>query len=444
MAITEIPATSLNQRIWRIAWPATLSNISIPLLALVDAAILGHLESPAYLGAVAVGGAILSFLYWGFSFLRMGTTGLVARAYGARDEARDRQVLVQSMALALMIGLTVVLLHPVLIGFGLALMDPGASILSLATSYTGIRVYSAPAVLLTYTVTGWFIGHQNTRWPLLFVLLTNGLNALLDVFFIIGLGMHSDGAAFATLIAEYAGAAVALSALLYHSGYRPDTRTRAALLAFAEYRTFLSTSRHLFVRTLCLMFCFAFFTAQSAHFGASTLAANTIILNLLLLAAYGLDGLAHASEALCGSAVGAGRMDEFYSTCRACAQFSLTVACAITGFFWICGDLVFPLFTDLPEVLALFPVYKNWLLFLPLATAGSYLLDGIFIGTSRTQYMYYTMLVSAFLVYLPSWYLSKEMGNHGLWLAFTLFNLSRGVGLGFFFWLLSRRGLWLH
>ena len=195
----------LDHKIWDIAWPAILSNISVPLLGLVDAAILGHLGSTQYLGAVAIGGAVLSFLYWGFSFLRMGTTGLVAKATGAGRPDEAALVLAQSAVLALLIAVVVVATHPLWLEIGFTLMSPQAELAPLADSYASIRIFSAPAVLITYTIVGWFIGNQNTRWPMVIMVSTNILNIGLDFLFIMGLGLNSDGAAYATLVAEYAG-----------------------------------------------------------------------------------------------------------------------------------------------------------------------------------------------------------------------------------------------
>ncbi len=443
MTFTTWNNPSLRRRIWAITWPATLSNISVPLLGLVDAAILGHLDTPNYLGAVAVGAAVLSFLYWGFSFLRMGTTGLIAQAYGAGDVRRDKQVLGQSLILALVLGCCVLALHPILLAIGLSLMAPGAELGHLANSYLQIRIFSAPAVLTTYAVTGWFIGRHNTRWPMVFVVITNVLNACLDLLFIVGLGMNSDGAALATLVAEYCGCAMALAAMWHHSGYRLDREWLRMLSRAGEYRELLVTNRHLFFRTLCLMFGFAFFTAKSSHFGPETLAANTILLNLMMLAAYGLDGLAHAAEALCGSAVGARKLNNFYQSCLALAFWTTALALGISAVFLAGGPYLLPLLTDLVEVRALFPEYYLWLVALPLVSAASYLLDGIFIGTGQTRYMYYSMMIATFGVYLPVWFFTQDMWNHGLWLAFLLFNGARGVGLGIAFWHLRRREDWL-
>jgi len=204
---------SLDRNIWMIAWPAILSNISIPILGLVDAAMLGHLPDTRYLAAVALGGAILSFLYWGFSFLRMGTTGHVARARGAGDHALAFLVLARSAVLGLGIALGVVLLGPAWTILGLSIMQPAESLSVHAASYIDIRLLSAPAVLVTYAIVGWFIGCQNTRWPMAILLVTNGVNILLDGLFIIGLGLNSDGAAMATVGAEYCGLVVGIIAV---------------------------------------------------------------------------------------------------------------------------------------------------------------------------------------------------------------------------------------
>ena len=211
-------------KIWRIAWPAILSNISLPLLGLVDSAILGHLNSAQFLAAVAIGTSILTFLYWGFSFLRMGTTGLVAKAVGASgsdigNSAQSQLFLFQSLLLSLVLGLLIIASHPLWTQIGLNLMSKEPNISALAGSYLQIRIFSAPAVLITYSLVGWFIGHQNTRWPMLVALLTNLLNIGLDFFFIIGLDMGSDGAAWATLIAEYCGCALAIWAALRHPAF---------------------------------------------------------------------------------------------------------------------------------------------------------------------------------------------------------------------------------
>ena len=434
----------LDHKIWGIAWPAILSNISIPVLGLVDAAILGHLGSTHYLGAVAIGSALLSFLYWGFSFLRMGTTGLVARAMGAGDPDRATLVLAQSAVLALLLASLVVLLHPLWLGAGFALMSPQADLLPLANSYTGIRIFSAPAVLLTYTIVGWFIGRQNTRWPMLIVVATNAANIGLDFLFIIGLGLHSDGAAMATVIAEYLGCAIALFAAWHQLPARPKSYILEQLKDVSAYQQLLRSNRHLFLRTISLLFSFAFFTAMSDKMGSEVLAANTLMLHLLMLAAYAMDGFAFAAEGLAGTRLGAGDLDGFYVVVRRCWLWCAAAAGLMTASFLLFYSPLFALLTDIIEIRELMARYSLWLALLPLVAAPSYLLDGVFIGSAETRYMMTTMLFSVFIVYLPVWYLTRGLGNHGLWLAFITFNGARGVALYRCYRQMSHSGAWLH
>ncbi len=246
--------SSLSTRIWQLTWPAIVSNISIPLLGLADAAILGHLDSARYLAAVTLGGAVLSFVYWGFNFLRMGTTGLVAREVGAgrRDDALA--VLARSLIVALGLAVLVMLSRPLWLGFGLGLMGASGTGLELAQSYSTIRTLSAPAALATYAVLGWFIGSGTTRWPMVILVLTNGFNVLLDYLFILQFGWGSDGAAWATVIAEYSGCALALAAVASVSNSSLTDKIRQALSSRTGYRALLIANQHLLVRTMTLLF----------------------------------------------------------------------------------------------------------------------------------------------------------------------------------------------
>ncbi|MDJ0877578.1 MAG: MATE family efflux transporter [Halieaceae bacterium] len=433
----------MNHKIWQIAWPAILSNISTPLLGIVDTAILGHLDSTLYLGAVAIGASILSFIYWGFGFLRMGTTGLVARAVGAGDEQRETVVLLQSAVLAVSLATLVVASQGIWVGVGLHLMSPGEALAPLAGEYIGIRVYSAPAVLLTYAVLGWFIGHQDTRWPMVILVFTNALNILLDVLFIVVLDWKSAGAARATLCAEYAGCALALWLVSRRLSRQPWRDLRAHITRLTAYGELLDSNRFLFIRTICLLFSFAFFTAMSTRLGEATLAANTIMLNLLLLAAYGLDGFAYAAEGLAGNAAGGGDLGRFRIAVRACWHWSLATAGLLSLAFLLAAPVLYPAFTDHADVRDLLRDYHLWLVAMPLVAAPSYLLDGVFIGAARTRYMMHSMVLSLGLVYLPLWWLSQGLGNHGLWLAFVTFNGARGVSLYLYYRAVDARAGWL-
>ena len=435
--------STLDRKIWGIAWPAILSNISVPILGLVDAAILGHLGDARYLGSVALGTAILSFLYWGFSFLRMGTTGLVARATGAGDHDSAFMVLAQSMVLALGLAGAVILLHPLWLGLGFSLMDPQPALLPLAQSYAGIRIASAPAVLITYAIIGWFIGRQNTRWPMLIMILTNAANIVLDFIFIVGLGLNSDGAAIATVIAEYLGLALALLVVARQVPATAWSTARQRIADWPAYARLLRSNRHLFVRTVCLLASFAFFTAMGDKLGADTLAANALLIQLLMLAAFGLDGFAFAAEGLAGSALGAGNLGAFHRAVRRCAIWCFGTAALVSIAYWLLNPLLFPVLTDLDPVRQIMFDQVPWLIALPLLAAPSYLLDGVFIGSAETRPMMITMLASALLVYLPLWYVTQPLGNDGLWLAFCAFNAARGLSLWLWYLYLNRSDRWL-
>jgi len=438
-----VTVRALDAKIWAIAWPAIAANISIPLLGLVDAALLGHLDNSHHLAAVAIGGAVMSFLYWGFSFLRMGTTGEVARASGAGNEERALLALGRAGVLALGLAILLLALQVPLLSLGLAIMDPSPDLATTAFTYAQVRLYSAPAVLLTYTAVGWFIGHQDTRWPMGIVIVTNVLNIGLDALFILGLGMASQGAALATVIAEYLGLFLALYGL-YRRGLPPiNAEVWAALRQLRAYLYLLRSNLHLFLRTLTLLFSFAFFTAAGEKLGANVVAANAIMMQFLLFAAFALDGFAYAAEGLAGEALGRGEARRFYRVSARCARWTAISALCISGLILLGRGTLFPLLTDLAEILDLMHRHGLWLAVLPLVAAPSYLLDGLFIGAGATRAMMLSMLLSTLAVYLPCWYLTQGWGNHGLWLAFTLFNAARGITMGLAYAAFTRQGRWL-
>ena len=434
----------LDHKIWGIAWPAILSNISVPLLGLVDAAILGHLGTTHYLGAVALGSALLSFLYWGFSFLRMGTTGLVARATGAGDSDRATLILAQSAVLALGLAALVILVHPLWLKGGFTLMAPQAELLPLAERYASIRIFSAPAVLLTYAIVGWFIGRQNTLWPMLIMVVTNVTNMGLDILLIIVLGLNSEGAAYATLISEYLGCALALLVVWRQLPRHPDSKLYRQLASLADYRQLLSSNKNLFLRTIALLFSFAFFTAMGDKLGSTTLAANTLMIQLIMFAAFAMDGFAFAAEGLAGNSLGARDLQGFYTATHRCALWCGLSAAVVSLVFAILHVPLFAVLTNIPEVRSVMMQHWGWLVLLPLVAAPSYLLDGVFIGSAETHYMMTTMLFSTLCIYLPLWLLTREWGNHGLWFAFAAFNGARGIGLYYYYHQLSNNRGWLQ
>ena len=410
-----------------------LSNVSVPLLGMVDTGVTGHLESPVYLGAVAIGSIIFGFLYTGVNFLRMGTTGIAAQRFGADDAEGLRTCLGQAIIVALTIAGLLLLLQQPIGSFALELIAAGPAITGYAWEYFSIRIWSAPATLANYALIGWFIGLQNARIPLLIVVVANSVNIVLDLFFVLGLGMTVDGVAAASVIAEFSGLAVGLAFAARELRRRGGRWDRAQLTSISAYGAFLSINGHLLVRTMALMFTFAFVTAQGARMGGMVLAANAILMNLQNLLSFALDGFAHAAEALVGKAVGARSKAALQKSVSIALRWSVYVAGGFCILFLLGGPLLISLLTDLPQVRETTMRYLPWMILSPLVSVWSFLYDGVFVGATRAREMRDIMLVSTFLVFVPAWFLLRFLGNDGLWLAFMLFMASRGLGMHYFY-----------
>jgi MATE family multidrug resistance protein len=418
-----------DRDVWRIAAPMILSNISVPLLGMVDTGVTGHLDSPVYLGAVAIGAMIFGFLYTGMNFLRMGTTGITAQRFGADDNDGLRVALGQALIVSLLIALTLIALHVPIGQFALNMIGAEPDVEAYASQYFSIRIWSAPGTLANFVLIGWFLGLQNARVPLLIFLTINLTNIVLDLVFVLQLGMKIDGVALASVIAEYAGVVVGLGfaarALRERSGHWPMAR----LLNVRAYAAFFAVNANLFVRTMALIFTFAFVTAQSARLGGLVLAANAVLMNLQNLTAFALDGFAHAAEALVGKAVGQKRRDVLERSVQLALKWSLIFAVAFFLFYVLIGPTLIRLLTDLPNVRSTAMQFLPWLVISPLVSVWSFLYDGVYVGATRSKEMRDLMLISTFAVFLPAWFLLQNYGNHGLWLAFTIFMASRGLGM---------------
>jgi len=418
-----------NRDVWRIAAPMILSNVSVPLLGMVDTGVTGHLDSPIYLGAVAIGSIIFGFLYTGMNFLRMGTTGITAQRFGANDNDGLRVALGQALIVAVLIGLCLISLQNPVGALAMQLIGAESDVESFALQYFSIRIWSAPGTLANFVIIGWFIGLQNARVPMLLFFTINITNIVLDLLFVLVFGMKVDGVALASVIAEYAGLLVGLSfaahALRNRAGHWPFHR----LFNVRAYAAYFSINAHLFIRTMALVFTFAFVTAQGARFGGLVLAANAILMNLQYLTAFALDGIAHAAEALVGKAVGAGRRDALQQSVHLTLKWSLLFAAGFCATYVVVGPSLIRLLTDLPEVRETAMRYLPWLIISPLISVWSYLYDGVYVGATRARMMRDIMLMSTLVIFLPAWYLLQGLGNHGLWLAFTLFMASRGIGM---------------
>jgi MATE family multidrug resistance protein len=418
-----------DRDVWRIAAPMILSNVTVPLLGMVDTGVVGHLENATYLGAVAVGSTIFSFLYTGMNFLRMGTTGIAAQRFGADDNEGLRASLGQALVVALLIAVALIALQAPVGHLAVRLIGGNEAVQAFAYEYFAIRVWSAPGTLANYVLIGWFLGLQNARVPLLIFLTINVTNIVLDLVFVIGLGMKVDGVALASVIAEYTALLVALAfaarELRRHEGQWPWPR----LLNVRAYGAYFSVNANLFIRTMALVFTFAFVTAQGARLGGLVLAANAVLMNLQNLTSFGLDGFAHAAEALVGKATGARQRAALERSVRLCLKWSLILAVLFVVAYAAGGPWFIRRLTDLPDVRSTALEYLPWLVISPLVSVWSFLYDGVYVGATRARSMRNIMLVSTGLVFLPAWFLLQGFGNHGLWLAFTLFMASRGIGM---------------
>ncbi|WP_049339028.1 MATE family efflux transporter [Stutzerimonas stutzeri] len=432
-----------HQKVWALAAPMILSNLSVPLVALVDSSVIGHLPHAHQLGAVAVGGSLYTLLVWVMGFLRMGTTGFTAQAAGRNDGGALRQILLQGLLLALGFALLLGVLGVPLKGAALQLMQPSAELDELTRDYFHTRLFGLPAALASYALIGWFLGTQNARAPLAILLTTNLINVALDLWFVLGLDWGVAGAARASVIAEWSGALLGLAltrnALARYPG-RVDTR---ALRRWLSWRPLMAVNRDIFLRSLALQLVFFLVTVQGTRLGDATVAANALLLNGLLLTAHALDGLAHAVEALAGHAIGARDRDALQRVMVVAGGWSLLASVAFGLFFLLGGHLFIQLQTDIPEVRATALIYLPYLAALPLIAVWSYLLDGLFIGATRAREMRNSMLLAVGLT-LPLGWLLQGLGNHGLWLAFLSFMLMRGVCLGVLAQRLQRRGAWFN
>jgi MATE family multidrug resistance protein len=422
-------ATTWNRRVLSLALPIILSNASVPLLGAVDTAVMGHLPDPAYIGAVAVGAMIFSFLYWGFGFLRMGTTGFTAQAFGAEDAEEMRAALARPLLLGLIIGLCLIALQALIAPAAFYFMDASAQVEGFAQTYFDIRIWGAPATLITYALLGWLLGGGNARAVLYIQLLLNGLNIALNLIFVLGLGMTIDGVALATVISEYTALAFGLLLAAGQMKSWPGVWERARILERARLTALFRVNLDIFIRTFCLQVAFFAFTARSAQLGELQLAANAILLQFETFMAYILDGFAHAVEVLAGNALGARKRAAFRGAVVASTVWAALFALLITLVYAVAGPQLVTLFTDIEAVREATWDFLPWAVVMPLVGVWAYQLDGIFIGATRTAAMRNAMLVSL-LGYLPALFLFEQLwGNHGLWLSITLFLGLRGVTL---------------
>lgn len=417
-----------------IAWPIILSNLSTPLLGLVDTAVIGNLGNPALIGAIAIGAMIFSFIYWGFGFLRMGTTGLIAQSRGAEDNDGTKAAFYRALILALSIGLTLLLLQNVLAGFAFSIIDGTPAVEQAAATYFGIRIWAAPLSLTHLVVMGYLLGHQKSTTILWIQLLLNGTNIVLDFVFVVGFDWGVAGIAAATVIAEVLATVVGIYIVFRHisDNYGSIGVPMSILKDIQAILTTLSVNRDIMIRTLCLLFAFAWFTNEGAKSGDVMLATNAILMQFVSFSAFFLDGYALAAESLVGNAVGSKNRERFDRTLRYINEVGLLTAATLSFVFFLTGPVMIDLLTNVNEVRNTTRTYLVWAVAAPVVSLWCYLLDGVFIGATCTREMRNAMVISL-IAYLAAWYLLAPVFlNHGLWLSLHVYFVARALTLGYY------------
>jgi multidrug resistance protein, MATE family len=414
-----------HARIWRIAGPIVLSNATVPLLGAVDTGVVGQMGAAAPIGAVGLGAVILATLYWVFGFLRMGTSGLAAQAHGSGDQAERTAVLLRALIVGLGAGLVLILLQLALFAGAFAVAPASAEVEGLARQYLAIRIWGAPATIALYAVTGWLIAVERTRAVFALQLWINGLNIVLDLWFVLGLGWGVPGVAWATLIAEWTGLAVGL--WFCREAFGPALQAAWARIGDRQALVrMIAVNRDIMIRSVVLQACFTTFVFLGARFGDVTLAANQVLLQFLGILSYALDGFAFAAETLVGQAIGARAAGDVRQAVRLSLVWTFAGGLALGVGFWLAGPWLIDLMATDPMVRLEARAYLPWIAASPVFGALAWAYDGIYIGALLTAEMRRLMLVSA-AAYVLALVVLLPFGNHGLWASMMVLFAARSL-----------------
>mgnify|MGYP002624572316 CR=1 FL=1 len=423
----------MNRSILKLAIPNIISNITIPLLGLVDMMLMGHLSSPVYIGAIALGGTIFSVLYSFFSFLRAGTTGFTAQSYGANDSSEVSYSLYRSMTIAILAFLLILCAQKPIAQLSMALLDGSDDVKNLAITYFFVRIWAAPANMVLYCLNGWFIGMQNTKIPMTIAIIINVLNIFFSIFFVVT--MHQDvvGVALGTVIAQYCGLITALVFLFVKYKSYLIKINIYTLLNINKLKRFFKVNADLMIRSILLVLTIAFFTDQSAKLGDNILGVNMILLQFFYIFSYFTDGFAYAGEALVGKFIGARDAENLRSVVSHLFKWGAYICVPFAILYALFPTTFVKIISDQPAILEQIRPYYIYMALIPVITFAAFLWDGIYIGATASKAIRDTMIISSIFVFLPMWYfLMPAYGNHGLWTAFLGFMLARGISMTFF------------
>jgi len=422
----------MKNPILRLALPNILSNITVPLVGIVDLALMGHMDSEIHLNAIAIGGTIFSFIYMSFGFLRMGTTGFIAQAHGSQDGEKLVHIFSRALLVAFSIALVLLIFQFPIAWLSILLLNAGSETNQLAIEYFHIRIFAAPATLALYAIMGWFIGRQDTKTPLFIALLINICNIAFNILFIYVFNMKSSGVAWGTLIAQYIGFTIGMLIIYKRNKELWKNWIWAKVIDSRELKKFFSVNRDIFIRTLLLIITITFFTASSAKMGKETLAVNTILFQFFLFFTYFIDGFANAAEALVGKHIGANNRYGLKILITKIFTWGFLISLPFAFSYFIFGKQLMLILTNLQNIITASGPYFIWIGIMPLISFAAFIWDGVYVGAMAAKAMRNSMLISSLLIFFPLYFiLQPYLGNHGLWIAFNAFLFSRGAILHF-------------
>lgn len=424
----------MNKAILRLAIPNIISNITVPLLSIVDMSIVGHLKESIFISAIAIAVIMFNFMYWSFSFLRMGTSGFTAQAYGAKNEPETFNILVRSLIIALTVGFFIIILQQAIFSFFIYILKAENTLIPFVANYFFIYVWAAPAVLGMYTFSGWFIGMQDSKSPMLIAISINIINILLSLIFVFILRMELKGVALASTIAQYIGILIAFCIWFFKYKKNNINFRLLNLNKISSYKPFFKVNSDIFIRTLLLITVTTFFTSQSSKMGANILAANALLMQLFTLFSYMMDGFAYAAEALTGRFIGAKQFDNLKKMIRLIFLWGTGFALFFTIGYSLFTEPILGILTDKTEIISICEEYRLWILLIPIAGFSAFLWDGIFVGAMASKQMRNSMIVAALLFFIIYYAFQTQLANNALWLAFICYLSTRGFMQAFLYY----------
>ncbi len=408
--------------------PNILTNLTVPLVSLVDVFLMGHLDGPLFILAIGLSVAFFNMLYWAFGFLRMGTTGMVAQYFGRNDNDGIQKIITQGLIISVGLGILFICSQNAILFASKSIMEVSSDTFILISDYFRIRIYAAPASIILFVINGWLLGVHKSKVALYLALVINTVNIVLSYVLVKFYGLGIEGAAIGTLVAQYSGLLIGVGLLLKSYPLKWYIFFKESFGANSSWKSFIQVNSDLFIRTLCLLFTLTFFKINAAEFGVTIGAGNLLLLEFISLSAYGIDGLAFAAESISGRYFGLRNLKQLKKSITVAFQIGLIIGALGSAIFFFLGELILEVLTNQQGVIDAAIPYLPWVIVAPILHSFAYVWDGIYIGCTASKQMKWSLLISTIGVFLPSYYLFSHLfENHGVWLSITLFMLSRGL-----------------